>query len=86
VVRQLMKTSAEALETGGWLIVHDAFLSPDKDGPLPVAEYSVVLLHITQGRCYSTREIEEIGREFGLARIAHVPSAVGRSALVLEKR
>lgn len=86
VVRQLMKASAEALEKGGWLIVHDAFLSPEKDGPLSVAEYSVVLLHITQGRCYSTREIEGIGQDFGLEPIAQVPSAVGRSALVLEKR
>jgi predicted nicotinamide N-methyase len=85
-VRQLMKASADALPAGGWLIVHDAFLTPAKDGPLPVAEYSVVLLHITQGRCYSTKEIEDIGAEFGFEPLTHVPSAVGRSAVVLVKR
>jgi 3-hydroxy-5-methyl-1-naphthoate 3-O-methyltransferase len=85
-VRQLMKASAKALPTGGWLIVHDAFLTAAKDGPLPVAEYSVVLLHITQGRCYSTKEIEDIGAEFGFDPLTHVPSAVGRSAVVLVKR
>lgn len=84
-VRQLLKASADALPTGGWLIVHDAFLNAAKDGPLPVAEYSVVLLHITQGRCYSTKEIEDLGAEFGFRRVSHVPSAVGRSGLVLER-
>jgi SAM-dependent methyltransferase len=84
-VRRLMKASADALPTGGWLVVHDAFLNPAKDGPLPVAEYSVVLMHITQGRCYSTKEIEDIGAEFGFRPSTHAPGAVNRSAVVLVK-
>jgi predicted O-methyltransferase YrrM len=85
VVRNLLQASAEALPSGGWLVVHDAFLNPDKTGPLHVAEYSVVLMHVTQGRCYSTAEIEGYAADFGFRTVAHVPSAAMRSALVLEK-
>jgi hypothetical protein len=84
-VRRLLQASAEALPKDGWLIVHDAFLNAAKDGPLAVAEYSVLLLHITQGRCYSTREIEDLAAECGFRPLTHLPSAVGRSAVVLVK-
>jgi len=85
MVRKLLQSSAIALETGGLLIVHDTFLNPDKTGPLHVAEYSVLLMHVTQGRCYSEKEITEWAGDTGLKRVAHVPSAAIRSALVFEK-
>jgi 3-hydroxy-5-methyl-1-naphthoate 3-O-methyltransferase len=57
VVRQLIVKSFEALAPGGLLVIHDAFLNAAKDGPLHVAEYSVLLMHSSEGRCYSTREM-----------------------------
>ena len=82
VVRQLLAASARALSPGGLLIIHDTFLNREKTGPLPIAAYSVLILHVTQGRCYSVAEMEELLAEAGFVNPREVPSAVGRSALV----
>ncbi len=82
VVRRLLAASAGALVPGGLLVVHDAFLNADKTGPLTIAKYSVLLMHVTQGRCYSDREISQWASEEGFERFERVPSALGRSALV----
>jgi SAM-dependent methyltransferase len=85
VVRQLLAASSRALTSGGLLIVHDAYLDSDKSGPLSIASYSVLLMHVTQGRCYSILEMSEWMMEAGFARPTHVPSALGRSALIGHK-
>ena len=82
VVQQLLRASAAALPPGGTLIVHDAFLNAAKTGPLPIAGYSVLLMHVTQGRCYSVAEMESWLLEAGFSQPHQVPSAIGRSALV----
>jgi hypothetical protein len=82
VVKKLLRASAEALPKGGKLIIHDAFLNDDKTGPLHVAEYSVLLVHVTQGRCYGTAEMKAWLEEAGFGNIAHVAGAAMRSALV----
>jgi predicted O-methyltransferase YrrM len=82
VVQQLLRASSAALPAGGTIIVHDAFLNADKTGPLPMAAYSVLLMHVTQGRCYSVREMGAWLRDAGFSAPAAVPTAVGRSALV----
>lgn len=85
LVKLLLKKSSEALEPGALLIVHDMFLNSDKTGPLHVAEYSVLLMHVTQGRCYSDKEITDWAGLVGLRRVDHVASAASRSALVFER-
>ena len=85
VVKQLLHASASALPTGGAIIVHDAFLNADKTGPLSIASYSVLLAHVTQGRCYSVAEMESWLKEAGFSAPSVVPSAVERSALVATK-
>lgn len=85
VVRHLLHASASSLAAGGLIVVHDAFLDADKSGPLPIAGYSVLLMHVTQGRCYSTAEMEGWLRDAGFSNVREVPSAVGRSALVAER-
>jgi predicted O-methyltransferase YrrM len=82
VVRQLLRASAAALPSGGRLVVHETFLDAGKTGPLDVAEYSVLLLHVCQGRCYSVAEMEKWMAEAGFSFERIVPSALGRSALV----
>ena len=57
-VSELLHKSFAALPPGGMVIVHDAFLNAAKTGPLHVAEYSVLLVHASEGRCYSTAEME----------------------------
>jgi acetylserotonin N-methyltransferase len=81
-VRRLLARSAEALPVGGRLIVHEAFLNQNKTGPLAMAEYSVLLMHVTKGRCYSTRELGGWLRQLGFRIEALVPTAAGRQALI----
>jgi predicted O-methyltransferase YrrM len=85
-VKRLLQASARALPEGGLLIVHDAYLNADKTGPLHIAGYSVLLLHACQGRCYSSAEMTSWLSETGFETPRHVPSAVGRSALIARKK
>jgi len=64
-VRDLLERTAAVLPGGGLLVVHEAFIADDKTGPLPVAEYSALLMNITQGKCYSAREYAEILEPLG---------------------
>jgi acetylserotonin N-methyltransferase len=85
VVQQLLSASTKALPGGGLLIIHDAFLNAKKTGPLSIAEYSVLLMHVTQGRCYSVAEMEGWLAAAGFRDVREVPSAIGRSALIARK-
>ncbi len=86
IVQQLLQASAAALKTGGGIVIHDAFLNADKSGPLPIAGYSVLLMHVTQGRCFSVREMAMWLLEAGFSEPHEVQSAIGRSALVAHRR
>jgi predicted O-methyltransferase YrrM len=85
VVRRLLVASAAAVEPGGAIVIHDAFLNADKTGPVEMAAYSVLLMHVTQGRCYSVAEMGEWLEEAGFKAPEVVPSAVLRSALVARR-
>ena len=68
-----------------YIVIHDAFLNADKTGSAQIAAYSVLLMHVTQGRCYSIGEMSAWLVETGFSTPREVPSAVGRSALVATK-
>jgi SAM-dependent methyltransferase len=85
IVRQLIRASAAALPAGGQIVIHDTFLDAGKNGPLPVAAYSVLLMHVTQGRCYGVSEIAWWLREEGFSEPVHVGGAAHRSALVARR-
>ena len=85
VVQRLLQASSAALSKGGLLIVHDAFLDADKTGPVAIAGYSVLLMHVCQGRCYSVAEIDQWMREAQFTPSVSIRTAVGRSALVAVK-
>jgi len=85
-VRQLIRKSFDALEPGGMLVIHDAHLNEDKSGPLHVAEYSVMLMHSTEGRCYSVAEIRAYLAEAGFTNIQFTPTAAARSVITAEKK
>ncbi len=80
-VRQLLAASFRALKPGGMLLIHDAFINADKAGPLPVAEYSALLMHSTQGKCYSTGEYETLATEAGFRGFTFATTAADRGVM-----
>lgn len=81
-IHDLLRRSQETLAPGGTVLVHEAFLDPDKRGPLPVAEYSCILAHSTQGRCYAWSEMEEFLAEAGFRSLGYRPTGGGRGVVV----
>jgi hypothetical protein len=80
-VRELLARSARTLPPGGLLVVHEAFINEDKTGPLPVAEYSAILMHSTQGKCYSTGEYRDLLVETGFERVGYQDTIADRGVM-----
>jgi acetylserotonin N-methyltransferase len=70
---------------GGLIVIHDAFLNSEKTGPLPVAEYSCLLAHSTQGRCYSHREMSVFLEAAGFQSPRFSETACDRGVVIAEK-
>ena len=85
VVKQLLEKSFAALPPGGMLVIHDMHLHADKTGPLPVAEYSAILMHSTEGKCYSLGELAELFAQVGFRDLQHTPTAADRSLVTAER-
>ncbi len=79
--RMLLAHSFRTLRAGGMLVVHDMHLHAEKNGPLPVAEYSCLLMHSTEGRCYSVAEIERWLKEIGFVDVNYLSTTADRSAI-----
>lgn len=84
-VKLLLENSYRNLRPGGRILIHDAHLNAEKDGPLTVAEYSVLLMFLTEGRCYSISEMEEVLVGVGFSEIACVPTVASRSVIMGKK-
>ncbi len=84
-IEQLLAHSADSLASGGLIVVHETFLAPDKNGPLPVAEYSCILMHSTQGRCYSTTEMMEQLEKAGFVEPRYQETAGDRGAIIARR-
>jgi predicted O-methyltransferase YrrM len=74
--RQLIGRCADALPSGGRLLIHDVFLDDDLAGPLPLALYSAALFTLTEGRAYSAAEYRKWLVESGLEPEAILPTLV----------
>lgn len=85
LVRGLLAASYAALPSGGRLIDHDTHINEHKDGPLPVAEYSVLLMHSTPGKCWSVGELRQMMTEVGFTGFEHRPTAADRSVVIARK-
>jgi len=66
-------------------VVHDAFIADDKHGPMPAAEYSALLMHITQGKCYSAAEYGAMMRDCGLVPGAYQATVSDRGFMTAVK-
>ena len=85
VVTDLLEKSCAALPPGGLVVVHDAFLDAAKTGPLHVAEYSVLLMHASEGRCYSKAEMEGYLRDAGFKDPHYTEGAAARGVMTARK-
>jgi SAM-dependent methyltransferase len=84
-VRALLAASFTAMPPGGAIVDHDTHIDADKAGPLPVAEYSVLLMHSTPGKCWSVGELAAMLNDAGFADTEVRPTAADRTAIVAHK-
>ena len=85
LVKDILAKSFRAMEPGGLLVIHDAHLDETKSGPLPVAKYSALLMHSTEGKCYSLAEMRGYLTETGFTGMEFTETAVDRSILTATK-
>jgi SAM-dependent methyltransferase len=84
-IKKLGAASFAALSSGGFLVDHDMHLNDTKSGPLPEAEFSVRMMLVTEGKCYSTPELAEILGEIGFVDVHNRPTIDGYSVVVARK-
>ncbi len=84
-VATLVHRSFGSLPRGGMIIIHDAFIDSDKSGPLAVAAYSVILMHSTEGKCYSISEYETFLKKAGFVDIEFSPTVMDRGVMTARK-
>jgi len=82
MIPEILRRSRESIADDGVILIHETFLNAEKSGPLPVAEYSCILAHSTQGRCYSVKELEEFMQQAGFQMIQHFETGGDRSVIV----
>lgn len=83
--RTILKNSYENLEPGGMVIIHDAHINKSKTGPLNTAEYSVLLLVLSEGKIYSVKEMQDMLEEAGFRDVQHKPTILNRSIITARK-
>jgi 3-hydroxy-5-methyl-1-naphthoate 3-O-methyltransferase len=84
-VKLLLDKSFATLPSGGMIVVHDAHINAAKTGPLPVAAYSALLMTITEGKCYSEKEMADYLQAAGFKDVKHSPTAADRSLITARK-
>jgi len=84
-VATLLDRSFQAMPSGGLLVIHDAFINASKTGPLPVAEYSALLMHSTRGKCYSVSEYGSLLAAAGFAPGEYRGTAAQRGFMTARK-
>ena len=84
-VEQVLRKSQQALDPGGLLVVHDVHINENKTGPFPNAAYSAMLMHATEGKCYSTSELYPLLRALGFDTLEFIPTAADRSLVTAQR-
>jgi hypothetical protein len=81
----LLRKSHAALNAGGQVAVYSAHLDDDKAGPAPVAEYSILMMYLYEGRCYSVAEMRSLMEQAGFADV-QVSHGVGWRSLITGRK
>ena len=84
-VERLLAKSYAALTPGGTIVIHDAHINASKTGPLPVAAYSVLLMTLTEGKCYSEREMTGLLNRAGFRDAEYFETVTDRSVIIATK-
>lgn len=84
-VSALLARSFDTMPSGGLLVIHDAFVNATKSGPLGVAEYSALLMHSTQGKCYATSEYAALLTAAGFLPGEYADTVVNRGFMTARK-
>jgi hypothetical protein len=85
--RELTYKIFGALQKGGELWVHDAFLNDELDGPLAITDYSAMLFLGTKGRAYSRAEMRGWFTDAGLInREESIPTLLDYSLISAVKQ
>ncbi len=84
-IKIILKNSFNNLNWGGTIIIHDAHINKTKTGPISVAEYSVLLMALSTGKCYSILEMKEVLEETGFRNIEYKPTVLNRSIITAQK-
>jgi SAM-dependent methyltransferase len=84
-VGKLMQKSYDVLAPRGTLIIHDVMINQDKSGPLSNAAYSAMLMHATEGKCYSIDEYYSALRQAGFRDFVFQHTAADRSIITARK-
>ena len=84
-VAQILAKSHAALAPGGLLVIHDVHINEEKTGPLPNAAYSCLLMHSSEGKCYSSSELYPMLRRAGFEKFEFRPTVVDRSLVTARK-
>ncbi len=84
-VEHLFRASFLALEPGGTVAIHDVHVNREKSGPVEAAEYSVLLMLSTKGKCYSLGELEGMLTAAGF-RAMEVRATAGFRSLVTARK
>jgi hypothetical protein len=84
-VQLLLQKSFDALDPKGLLAIHDAHINRQKTGPIEVAEYSILLMLSTRGKCYSVGEMEQLLQSVGFTNVRLKPTAGFRSVITARK-
>lgn len=82
-IETLLRASFAALPPGGTVVDYDAHLGGEGDAP--VAAYSVLLMHSTEGRCYAVDTIAGLMRSAGFVDVDVRLTAADRSAIVARR-
>jgi len=85
-VKKILRNSYKHLTPGGMIVLHDAHINKDKTGPLSVAEYSVLLMFLSEGKCYSTSEMQELLSEAGFINVKQKSTILNRSIITAHKK
>jgi hypothetical protein len=84
-VGTVLNNSFRNLNSGGMIIIHDAHINKTKTGPVSIAEYSVLLMFLSEGKCYSVTEMKNLLEETGFKNIGFKPTILNRSMITAHK-
>ena len=74
VIKDIIRKSFDAMESGGTILIQEQFLTTEKDGPLlPVLIGLNQLVHTPAGRAYSAQEVSDMAAEIGFVDLNFRP-------------